>query len=164
MCGRARCSLAREDAAKKADVPEEAWKEIDKFEPRYNIQPGAHALAVVKDGEVKSSLISLHTTAHAKQNSVTCWRHDVIHMSQTASGMQGKRTIQAMTWGLVPSWTEESETKLDFFRSAALGGMQSFERQRHTKAQQVPCGRTGRGMMCPLTYPVHGMQDVQRQI
>lgn len=32
------------------------------------------------------------------------------------SRTQGKRTIQAMTWGLVPSWTKDSETKLDFFR------------------------------------------------
>ena len=32
------------------------------------------------------------------------------------SRTQGKSTIQAMTWGLVPSWTKGSETKLDFFR------------------------------------------------
>ena len=39
------------------------------------------------------------------------------HSSETArSHTQGKRTIQAMTWGLVPSWTKDSETKLDFFR------------------------------------------------
>ena len=53
MCGRARCSLSREEAAKKADLPEEGWKDIEKYEPRYNMQPGSNALVTVKkDGEV----------------------------------------------------------------------------------------------------------------
>ena len=61
MCARARCSLCREEAAKKADVPQEKWKDVDKFEPRYNIQPGANALVVVKDDEVRSKS-SWHAT------------------------------------------------------------------------------------------------------
>lgn len=52
MCARARCSICREEAAKKVDVPEEQWKDVEKFEPKYNIQPGYNALVVVKDGEV----------------------------------------------------------------------------------------------------------------
>ena len=60
MCGRARCSLSREEAAKKADLAEESWKDIEKYEPKYNMQPGSSALvAVKKDGEVLSFY---HTT------------------------------------------------------------------------------------------------------
>lgn len=33
-------------------MPQEKWKDVDKFEPKYNIQPGANALVVVKDDEV----------------------------------------------------------------------------------------------------------------
>jgi putative SOS response-associated peptidase YedK len=54
MCARARCSLCKEEASKKADVPEEKWKDTDKFEPKYNIQPGSNALVVVKDGEART--------------------------------------------------------------------------------------------------------------
>ena len=56
MCGRARCSLSREEAAKRADLPEEDWKDIEKYEPKYNMQPGSSALvAVNKDGKVLTS-------------------------------------------------------------------------------------------------------------
>ena len=42
-------------------MPQEKWKDVDKFEPRYNIQPGANALVVVKDDEVRSKS-SWHAT------------------------------------------------------------------------------------------------------
>ena len=52
--------MSREEAAKKADLAEESWKDIEKYEPKYNMQPGSSALvAVKKDGEVLSSS---HTT------------------------------------------------------------------------------------------------------
>ncbi len=54
MCARARCSLCREEAAKKANVLEGKWKDIDRYEPKYNIQPGSNALVVVKDDEASS--------------------------------------------------------------------------------------------------------------
>ena len=37
-------------------------------------------------------------------------------MYEAVEHIQGQKTIQAMQWGLVPSWTKESETKPDFFR------------------------------------------------
>ena len=46
--------MCSEEAAKKSDVPEEEWKDIEKFKPKYNIQPGSNALVVVKDGEART--------------------------------------------------------------------------------------------------------------
>ena len=33
-------------------MPEGQWKDVDKFEPKYNIQPGSKALIVLKDDKV----------------------------------------------------------------------------------------------------------------
>ena len=119
MCARARCSLCKEEAAKKADVPEEKWKDIDKFEPKYNIQPGSNALVVVKDGEARTSLtvrVYRDSVACARKGSNTVMTRLTYHMYPWRFGMQGTKSIQAMQWGLVPSWTKDGEAKPDFFR------------------------------------------------
>ena len=93
-------------------MPEEKWKDVDKFEPKYNIQPGSRALVVVKTDEVRCIIEYKGLAPRLDEH---CGLTDV----PPCTRIQGKKTIQAMQWGLVPSWTKEGETKPDFFRLAA---------------------------------------------
>lgn len=47
MCGRARCALSRDEVASTSGVPQERWRDADKFQPDQNMSPG-HWSPVVK--------------------------------------------------------------------------------------------------------------------
>ena len=57
MCGRARCSLSREEVRAEAQVSR--WRDEDQFFPSYNSAPG-HSTPVVKHNE-KDGTLELHT-------------------------------------------------------------------------------------------------------
>ena len=52
MCGRARCSLAREEVANAAGVPADRWKDYEKYLPKYNAGPGSRMPVVRMQEEV----------------------------------------------------------------------------------------------------------------
>ena len=65
-------------------MPEEQWKEVDKFEPRYNIQPGANALVVVKDGEVRLAIEQMSQASLSNLVSIEKQQREPLHSACAA--------------------------------------------------------------------------------
>eukprot|EP01025_Chloroclados_australasicus_P052575 TRINITY_DN6132_c0_g2_i2.p1 TRINITY_DN6132_c0_g2~~TRINITY_DN6132_c0_g2_i2.p1 ORF type:complete len:416 (-),score=24.81 TRINITY_DN6132_c0_g2_i2:1341-2477(-) len=75
MCGRARCSLAPSDLAKTVKIPEERWRDKDKFNPSFNVSPGFYVpiIKTSQDGQselhtMKWGLIPSFTKSDEKPN------------------------------------------------------------------------------------------------
>ncbi|BDA46358.1 Abasic site processing protein HMCES [Coccomyxa sp. Obi] len=56
MCGRARCSLGREEAIAAAGVAADKWRDYEKFLPKYNLGPGSRTPIVRRDKEGDTEL------------------------------------------------------------------------------------------------------------
>ncbi|OWZ23409.1 hypothetical protein PHMEG_0001710 [Phytophthora megakarya] len=84
MCGRARCTLRREEVAEAAGVTPEDFVDGDKYNPVENMGPGRYGPILLQRGGAK------------------------------VEGEAMKTRLQAMRWGLVPSFTK-ANSKPDHF-------------------------------------------------
>ncbi|KAL3674558.1 hypothetical protein V7S43_000506 [Phytophthora oleae] len=113
MCGRARCALAREEVAVAAGVAPEDFVNGDKYNPVENMGPGRYGPIMLQRGGAK------------------------VETEKKAT------TLQAMRWGLVPSFFKAS-AKPDHFlmfnaRSENLQERPAFKRLLESKRCVVLC-------------------------
>ncbi|KAG6962574.1 hypothetical protein JG687_00007072 [Phytophthora cactorum] len=85
MCGRARCTLAREEVAEAAGVAPEEFVDGDKYKPVENMGPGRYGPILLQRGGAKAE-----------------------------SETKMKTRLQAMRWGLIPSFAK-ANAKPDHF-------------------------------------------------
>jgi putative SOS response-associated peptidase YedK len=75
MCGRARCSLEREDVLRAAGVPADRWRDFEKYLPKYNLGPGSRTPIIRRGEEVTDHAVTQcalrHTGAPAPSVSTT---------------------------------------------------------------------------------------------
>ncbi|EEY64076.1 DC12 family protein [Phytophthora infestans T30-4] len=114
MCGRARCTLAREEVAEAAGVALEEFKDGDKYKPVENMGPGRYGPILLQRGGAK-----------------------------VEGETKMKTRLQAMRWGLVPSFTKAT-AKPDHFlmfnaRSENLQERPAFKRLLESKRCVVLC-------------------------
>ncbi|EGZ30754.1 hypothetical protein PHYSODRAFT_310523 [Phytophthora sojae] len=114
MCGRARCTLAREQVAEAAGVAPEEFVDGGKYNPVENMGPGRYGPILLQRGGTKVE--GEHKT---------------------------KTRLQAMRWGLVPSFTKPN-VKPDHFlmfnaRSENLQERPAFKRLLESKRCVVLC-------------------------
>ncbi|KAE8906433.1 hypothetical protein PF005_g10859 [Phytophthora fragariae] len=114
MCGRARCTLAREQVAEAAGVAPEEFVDGSKYNPVENMGPGRYGPILLQRGGAK------------------------------VGGEEKMKTrLQAMRWGLVPSFTKPN-AKPDHFlmfnaRSENLQERPAFKRLLESKRCVVLC-------------------------
>ncbi|KUF92742.1 Embryonic stem cell-specific 5-hydroxymethylcytosine-binding protein [Phytophthora nicotianae] len=114
MCGRARCTLAREEVAEAAGVAPDEFVDGNKYNPVENMGPGRYGPILLQCGGAK-------VEGEAKM----------------------KTRLQAMRWGLVPSFTK-ANAKPDHFlmfnaRSENLRERPAFKRLLESKRCVVLC-------------------------
>ncbi|KAK1947269.1 Embryonic stem cell-specific 5-hydroxymethylcytosine-binding protein [Phytophthora citrophthora] len=114
MCGRARCVLARGEVAEAAGVEPKDFVDGDKYKPVENMGPGRYGPIMVQHGGAK---------VETEKKAMT--------------------RLQAMRWGLVPSFTK-ANAKPDHFlmfnaRSENLQERPAFKRLLETKRCVVLC-------------------------
>ncbi|KAG2786599.1 hypothetical protein PC129_g11504 [Phytophthora cactorum] len=114
MCGRARCTLAREEVAEAAGVAPEEFVDGDKYKPVENMGPGRYGPILLQRGGAKAE-----------------------------SETKMKTRLQAMRWGLIPSFAK-ANAKPDHFlmfnaRSENLQERPAFKRLLESKRCVVLC-------------------------
>uniref|UniRef100_A0AAV1U5S2 Embryonic stem cell-specific 5-hydroxymethylcytosine-binding protein n=1 Tax=Peronospora matthiolae TaxID=2874970 RepID=A0AAV1U5S2_9STRA len=114
MCGRSRCTLARQQVAEAAGVSPEEFTDGDKYKPVENMGPGRYGPVLLQCGGEKVD-----------------------------SETKAKTRLQAMWWGLVPSFTK-ADAKPDHFlmfnaRSESLKERPAFKRLVESKRCVVVC-------------------------
>lgn len=114
MCGRARCALAREEVAEAAGVAPEEFVDGDKYNPVENMGPGRYGPIMLQQGGTK---------VETEKKAMT--------------------RLQAMRWGLVPSFTK-ANAKPDHFlmfnaRSENVQERPAFKRLLESKRCVVLC-------------------------
>ncbi|KAL4154966.1 hypothetical protein PRNP1_007080 [Phytophthora ramorum] len=114
MCGRSRCTLAHEEVAEAAGVTPEEFADGDKYTPVENMGPGRYGPIILQRGGANAE----------GENKV-------------------KNRLQAMRWGLVPSFTKPS-AKPDHFlmfnaRSENVQERPAFKRLLESKRCVVLC-------------------------
>ncbi|KAF1333541.1 Dc12 family protein, partial [Globisporangium splendens] len=119
MCGRARCTLSREQAAQEAGVAQEEFINGDKYNPVENMGPGRY-VPIVYQG---------HTAGDSEKNAK--------HSATPA------KHLEAMRWGLIPSFTKP-DAKPDHFimfnaRSDTVKERPAFKRLVERKRCVVIC-------------------------
>lgn len=95
MCGRARCSLAPQQAAAAAGVPEERWLDRDLYRPSHNLAPGAYlpTVELAHLGSVQEASGAAHGSGGAAEGAAS-------------AGAGPQLQMRTMAWGLVPSYTK----------------------------------------------------------
>ncbi|CAI5721073.1 unnamed protein product [Hyaloperonospora brassicae] len=114
MCGRSRCTLTRQQAAEAVGVSPEEFVDGDNYNPVENMGPGRYGPVLLQYGGAKRS-----------------------------SDAKPKTRLQAMRWGLVPSFTKAG-AKPDHFlmfnaRSESLQERPAFKRLVDSKRCAVVC-------------------------
>ncbi|CEG46418.1 Uncharacterized conserved protein [Plasmopara halstedii] len=114
MCGRTRCTLTREKVADIVGVPPEKFVNGDKYNPTENVGPGRYGLIILGGSKVKEG-------------------------GQKPMNI----TLQAMRWGLIPSFTKASAKPNHFLmfnaRSESLQDRPAFKRLLESKRCIVLC-------------------------
>jgi putative SOS response-associated peptidase YedK len=101
MCGRARASMAAAAAARAAGVPEERWRDRERYQPRYNAAPGAW-LPVVRtaraaDEEAEEDAAARDELADAQHDGDAAREDDHAHAADAphADDAPRERLLQA---------------------------------------------------------------------
>ncbi|GAB9463880.1 hypothetical protein Gpo141_00001326 [Globisporangium polare] len=127
MCGRARCTLQRERVAQEAGVSCEQFINGDKYNPVENMGPGRYTPVVYQAAPTRHDDGGEH---HERRCSAD-------------KNAQRQKKLEAMRWGLIPSFTKPN-AKPDHFvmfnaRSDTLQERPAFKRLVETRRCVVIC-------------------------
>ncbi|EIE23986.1 DUF159-domain-containing protein [Coccomyxa subellipsoidea C-169] len=123
MCGRARCSLGREQVLAAAGVGEDRWRDYEKFLPKYNLGPGSRTPIVRRDkkgdAELQTMTWGLVPSWTKKEDKLDFFRmfnarSETVPEKTVFSRLLGSKRCVVLLNGFF-EWAQEHKTKQPYY-------------------------------------------------